>query len=326
MKLETNSSCEPPARFAALAQPGVMISNAWPQSRMTPGATRQAIEEVLARHPFFEAFQTVDIPTADERRAVRRLLGGAGRPHTYTLTRILAEQRLNLSSLDPEIRRRSCDAVRARLEEAREAGAGCVGLISGPRPEDPARRREALRALEESLATLALAARQFDGLELVLEPLDFEAHKRCTLGTTLEAVAICDRLAGAGLKVRLCLDVAHLILNGEDVISAVAQARAHLVEFHFCNAVTDRSHRLFGDHHLFFGPPGVVGFERIASLMAGLARLGYLGSAPRPRIYCEVWKPDETDSLAVVAHCQEALQTGWQQARSILAAPKGVGG
>jgi sugar phosphate isomerase/epimerase len=317
MKLATNGPVAPATQFANVAQPGVMISNAWPQSRTQEGATLRAIEEVLARFPFFEAFQTVDVPFAAERRAICRILRDAGHPHTYTLTRILAEQRLNLSSLDPQLRRRSCDTIIAKFEDAREAGASSVGLISGPRPADPAARDDALRALEDSLASLAAAAAKLGGLELVLEPLDFDAHKRCTLGTTREAVAMCDRLSAAGLRVRLCLDVAHLILNQEDIIAAVSDARAHIVEFHFCNAVTDHAHPLFGDHHLFFGAPGVVGVGQIAEIMAGLGRIGYLDASIRPRVYCEVWKPDGTDSLAVVAHCEEYLNAGWHRTREL---------
>ena len=74
--------------FAGVAVPGVMISNAWPQSRLENGATLEATRRVREQHPFFEAFQTVDIPFAEERRAFRKLIGDQGHPHTYTLTRV----------------------------------------------------------------------------------------------------------------------------------------------------------------------------------------------------------------------------------------------
>lgn len=96
-----NSIAHQPAVFRQVAQPGVVISNAWPQSRTTEGATLRAIEEILARFPFFEAYQTVDIPFLAERRAIRGLLGGRNRPHTYSLTRVLGEKKLSLSALDP---------------------------------------------------------------------------------------------------------------------------------------------------------------------------------------------------------------------------------
>jgi sugar phosphate isomerase/epimerase len=309
----------PPARLTAVAQPGVIISNCWPQSRAAEGATHDAVEQVLTLFPFFEAFQTVDVPFSGERRALRQLLGGRGRPHTYTLTRVLAEKSASLSALDSDIRRRACDVVIDQMNAAEEVGANALGMISGPRPTDPSRRTEALGYLEESLATICIAAREHRGLAVLIEPLDYEAHKRNTLGTNAEAVAIATRLAAQGLSLRLCLDTAHLILNREDVPAAVNEARAHLAEFHFCNCVVDRVHPLHGDRHLPFGEPGVVDIEQIATIMAAFWRSGYFSSEARPRVYCEVWKPDDRDPLWVVAHCQEALERGWARAREMLA-------
>lgn len=314
MKIEPNDSARERLGFARLAQPGAVISNAWPQSRATEGATQRAIEEVLARFPFFEAFQTVDVPFAAERKAIRSLLGDRGFPHTYALTRVLGERKLSLSSLDPDNRRQAVATVIAQFDEAIEAGAGTVAVISGARPSDPAQRTAALEALEESLAQLSAAATQ-RGIALVIEPLDHSAHKCQTLGTTREAVGICRRLAARNLPLSLCLDTAHLILNDEPIIPAVDAARAFIAEFHFCNPVTDRNSPLFGDQHVPFGPPGAMGADQIASLLADLRDIRFLDAERRPRIYCEVMKPAGMDSLAVIAHCRDALVNGWAAAQ-----------
>jgi sugar phosphate isomerase/epimerase len=310
-----NSSPLSTVAFTRVAQPGVVVSNAWPHSRKTEGATLRAITAVLEGFPFFEAFQTVDIPFAAERQAIRRLLGDQGRPHTYTLTRVLGEQKLNLSSLDPANRKRAIETVVTQFNHAEEVGANTVAVISGNRPADPALRSHALGALEDSLEQLAAAITRHRGLELLIEPLDYEAHKRNTLGSTDEAVAICRRLAAKQLRLALCLDTSHLILNGEDTVAAVASAREFITEFHFCNPVTDRTSPVFGDQHLPFGAPGVVGVDEMATLMSGLHRTGYLTPEVRPRVYCEVMQSGETTSLAVVRHCQESLLAAWSRAR-----------
>jgi sugar phosphate isomerase/epimerase len=308
-----NSIASSSLRFDQVAQPGVVISNAWPQSRAKEGATLRAVEEVLSKFPLFEAFQTVDIPYPAERRAIRQLLGDQGHPHTYTLTRVLGEQKLNLSSLDPDNRRRAVETVIAQFAHAEEAGANTVAVISGGRPSEPARRGEALLELEDSLGQLASAITRHPGLELLIEPLDYEAHKRNTLGSTPEAVAICRRLAARKLRLALCLDTAHLILNGEDTVAAVAQALDFITEFHFCNPVPDRSSPLYGDQHPPFGAPGVVGIDEIATWLGALHRAGYLNAGSRPRVYCEVMQSGDMTSLGVVAHCREALLTAWQR-------------
>jgi sugar phosphate isomerase/epimerase len=307
------SSVTPSAKlsFIQVAQPGVVISNAWPQSRGTEGATLRAIEEVLAAHPFFEAFQTVDVPYPSERRQIRRLLGDQGRPHTYTLTRVLGEQKVSLSSLDPVNRQRAVDTVITQFEHAAEAGANTVAIISGPRPAEPHLRAQALASLEDSLTQLASVITRYPGMDLLIEPLDYEADKRNTLGSTPEAVTICRRLAARQLRLVLCIDTAHLILNNEDTVGAVALARDFITEFHFCNPVTDRASAVYGDRHIPFGPPGAVGIEEITTFMAGLHREGYLVPAVRPRVYCEVMQAAPMTPMDVVRHCEDSLLAAW---------------
>lgn len=112
----------------------------------------------------------------------------------------------------------------------------------------------------------------------------------------------------------LCIDTAHLLLNGEDVVDSVAKARRHITEFHFCNPVTDRGHPLFGDHHIPFGPPGVVGLEEIAGWMRAMAVNGFLSPENRPPVFCEIWKPDTMTSLEIVAACERMLRDAWSAA------------
>lgn len=307
-----------PAHFTDAFRYGVMISNAWPNSRATSGATLDAIQRVLARFPFVEAVQTVDIPFPDERRAVFELVRGSGRPHTYMLTRVLNENHLNLSSPDKTARARACEKITDHLDDALEAGANVVGVVSGPRPPDnhAMARADALRGLEESLATLCAAAKPL-GLKIEIEPLDFDAHKRGTLGTTTEAVAMCRNLAAHGLDLRLCIDQAHALLNGEDVCEAAALARPHMEDFHICNAVLDRAHPLFGDRHLPPGAPGVVDGEKIAALFQNFAGTGIIDTTRKnagPIISCEVLTPDGADPLALMENYTTAMQRSWEKA------------
>src|SRR3954463_7377954 len=140
---------------------GVMISNAWPATRMTRGATLAATASTLDRCPFFEVVQTVDIPFADERREFAAFTRRRSLAHTYMLTRALADAGLNLSALDSTLRERSCDFVVEKLEEAIEAGATGGGMTSGSPPADPTLRITALECLGESLVRIADAAAAF---------------------------------------------------------------------------------------------------------------------------------------------------------------------
>ncbi len=309
-------TAEREAALAEVARPGVMISNAWPDSRETEGATFQAIESVFGDSDFFEALQVVDVPFASERRSIAALVKERGIPLTYTLTRVFAENGLNLSDLETANRERSWRAVVDRFDEAEATGAATVGVVSGARPAEGGRRAEALKALEDSLFHIAGAAADRP-LNVLIEPLDYEAHKRCTLGKTEEAVDICRSIASRGPALGLCLDTAHMILNGDDVIESVEMARDFILEFHFCNCVTDRRHPLFGDRHLPFGPPGVVNTGVVAQKMAAMRHMGFLNPRDRPRVLCEVILNEGMTSMDVVRHCRKTLQAAWETARGL---------
>jgi sugar phosphate isomerase/epimerase len=293
-----------------VATPGILISNTWPTSRERQGETLAAIESVL-EGGFFEAFQTVEVPYARERKAIASLLGAEKMPLTYCLTRVLNENGANLSDLDQTKRKKSYELAISRLDEAREAGATSVSLISGPTPSDPTRRVEAVKLLGDSLLHVCRQAQAEPALQVIVEPLDIKAHKRCALGLTSEALELCKSAVQEGLDLRLCIDTAHMILNGEEPMDSLALAQQFVVEFHFCNCVLDTSHPLYGDHHLPFGPPGVVDFARMGQYMTGSVELGFYGADKRPGVFCEVLKREPHDSLWVMQHCQEALETAW---------------
>ncbi len=297
-------------QLSEVARPGILISNTWPTSRERPGDTLAAVEAVLC-HGFFEAFQTVEIPYPDERRAIASLLRQEGYPLTYCLTRVLNEAGLNLSDLDEENRRQSVERAIRGLDEAREAGASQVSVISGPRPADPAQRAEAVRQLGKSLLPICRAAQAEPALGLIVEPLDSNVHKKCSLGLTAEAVALCQAAAREGLSLSVCVDTAHALLNGEDLLESLALARPYLAEYHYCNCVLDPAHPFYGDWHLPFGPPGVVDVAAIARLMRESVEIGFFGPESRPPIFCEVLKRAQDEPHQVMQHCHDSLEQAW---------------
>ena len=61
-----------------VARPGIMVSQTWPRSRETEGATLGAIEAVL-REDHFAAPQTVEVPYSSERKKIARIVAERGR-------------------------------------------------------------------------------------------------------------------------------------------------------------------------------------------------------------------------------------------------------
>jgi sugar phosphate isomerase/epimerase len=292
--------------------PGVMISQVWPRSRETEGATLAGIRTVLD-DGFFEAFQTVEVPYADERKQIARLLFEREYPLTYCITRVLNESQCNLSDLDPANRERSYRRASAALDDAHEIGARSLAVVSGPGPGDPARRPEALEGLADSMTHLCRAAQTQYDLEVLIEPLDYAAHKKGALGTTDEALAICDRVGKDGSELLLCLDTAHMHLNGEDPVAQIEKAGDRVREFHFCNCVTDESHELFGDRHLRFDQPGEVNVETMARTMKDLLECGFFNEKKKPYVFCEVLTVGEHSPEDTLAHGKETLLAAWER-------------
>jgi sugar phosphate isomerase/epimerase len=160
---------------------------------------------------------------------------------------------------------------------------------------------------------LCRAAAKLD-TAVTLEPLDYAAHKKGALGTTDEALAICERVKEDGSELLLTLDTAHMYLNGEDPVAQVEKASDRVSEFHFCNCVTDPSHELFGDRHLRFDQPGRVNVETMARTMKDLAELGFFAEEKKAHVFCEVLTTGDHSSEENLAHGKDTLLAAWERA------------
>jgi len=297
-----------------IASPGLMLSQTWPTSNQKRDATREALETAIEAN-FFIAFQTVEVNFAEERKKIAHLIGTRGYAYTYCITRVLNGNHLNLSDLHDSNRIRSYQKAIHCLNDAREAGADSLSLISGPSPENNESRGDALKLLLDSLSHIAVAANKEPRIRLVIEPLDVHSHKKMTLGYAAEALKICEELSSNDLPVSLCLDTAHLFLNGEDPVYALQQAKNYTTEFHYCNCVVEPSHPLYGDRHIRFGQPGVLDIQGIGRIMKKQVEMRFLNNEDRPIIMCEVLKTDNDQSKELMEYSIGVLSESWELAQ-----------
>lgn len=298
--------------FHDVCIPGAMISQTWPMSRETQGATLQAIKTVLEQG-FYRGIQTVEVPFAEERANIGLLIKKERIPLTYCVSRVLNENKLNLSDLDDNNRKKSYEKVITCLADAAQMGASAVSFISGPAPQNEASRLIALDKLTDSLSRICYAAQAFPGIKIEIEPLDVHAHKKNTLGFMHEGMKICKTIREQGMNVYLCLDTAHAYLNGEDPVEVLQPIFDLVPEFHFCNCVTDNTHPLFGDRHIPFGQPGMLGEDTITTILQRLWDIGFLSPSRRPMVLCEILKREENDSLALSKEIGEILTRAWDK-------------
>lgn len=306
--MNTNTSLK------SVAQPGLMLSNIWQQSRLTEGATLEALEFALG-YEFFEGIQTVDVPHAKERQSIGRIIAERDIPLTYCMARVLNLNGLDLSSADKALRPRSVAEIIARLDDGREINASLFHVLSGPKPESEEERAEALKRLTDSVASITEAAAEDPKLTIMIEPLDLGYHKKMTLGYAREGVEIVKAVRQSYPNIGVGLDTAHMILNGEDSSKELRASLEQMVEFHFCNCIMDPSNPLDGDNHVIFGEPGELDVDGIAEVMRAAVDCGFFNPENRARIFCEIIRRDETPEF-IIEHQQKALEDAWALANS----------
>lgn len=291
-----------------------MISQISPHTREKEGETLRILEKVM-EHKFFTSVQTVEIPYQEERKNFAKYIQANEIQYTYCLARVLNENGLNLSDLNQHNRSKSVSMVIQSFEEAIEAGAQSISLISGPRPSDPELRQEALVMLEQSLMEITIAASEIseiDSLDILIEPLDFASDKKNTLGTSDEALILCQSLKALNQDVYLCLDTAHMLLNDENITDSLHKLMAFTKEFHFCNCVIDDTHAVFGDLHIPFGEPGVLDEHSIGILMKAARDNGFFNQVNKPVIMCEVLNREGRNPEEVINETKIFLEKAWE--------------
>ncbi len=298
-----------------VARPGLMISNTEPESRKEQGRTLKVLEQAMELD-FFEAYQTVEVPYAAERLQIARHAKAKNLRMTYCLARVLNENKLDLSSLDEQLRKRSVERLKGHFGDAVQQGCDVVQVISGPAEAEPNQRLQQLRRFEKSWLELCRAARKYD-LKVIVEPLDTQADKKKAVGSTAEAVEMVKYLADEVDNAFLCLDTSHMILNGEDVVSSVKTAMDYIDEFHICNPVLAGDSELFGDKHIKLGAPGVLDIQAVGSLIAECLRMGFFSASRRPKLFLEVRNANDRVS-DLIRYCMETLLEGWDIARGQL--------
>ncbi|MHC4474727.1 MAG: sugar phosphate isomerase/epimerase family protein [Planctomycetota bacterium] len=298
-----------------VVKPGLMISNTESESRKVQGRTLEVLEQAMELD-FFEAYQTVEVPYPAERLDIARLAKAKNLKMTYCLTRVLNDNKLDLSTLDEQLRKKSVEQLIPHFDDAVQQSADVVQVISGPAEPDPDQRTRQLRQFEKSWLELCETARKKD-LSVIVEPLDVNVHKKKAVGYTNEALEMARNISASIGNAFLCLDTSHMILNGEDVVSLVGTAMDYVDEFHFCNPVLKSDSPLYGDPHIKLGEPGELDVGAVGRLMAQCCRIGFFSASRRPKLFFEVWnRDDEVPDL--IRYIRQTLLDAWAIARSEL--------
>lgn len=199
---------------------------------------------------------------------------------TVFATPYLKERKMNLSSLDPELRARS---VAYSIEISKiVADTGCTnfGMPSGDDPGDKD-REEAKKLLADSLCKIADVCRKL-GMNVTLEPLDRYAYKKQLIGPIKESMLWFEPVHAQSPNLFVHWDSAHEALGQVDLMLSLNYAKPYIAQFHLCNAILDPADPCFGDLHMDVGEAPDFITEGFLTPAIGANILREVASFPKP--------------------------------------------
>ena len=234
--------------------------------------TVQVLERI-AGLGFYGAAETAVSECGTEAAKLRRVCDDAGMRWTCWASTFINGEKLNMSSVDEQQRVRAVTRLTELLKMAGDAGANAFSVLSGPAPSEPSAIPAAMKAAERSLCELALAAKEYPDMDVLIEPLDRDVHKKNTVGPTRDAVYVIKAARQENPSVYMAWDSAHVSLMREDLITSLSISGNTVGQIHLCNAVLDPEDPLYGDFHMRPGSPGYLTERRAADIISEAAEL-----------------------------------------------------
>lgn len=186
---------------------------------------------------------------------------------TQWSTLIINKEKLNLSSVNKEIRSKSIARVKELVHFSAECGAKTFAVTSGADP-GAEYREEAKKCLADSLHVICNEVKQYNkDMDVVMEHLDRYVHKKQLLGPVDETVVWMKPIHQDCPNMYLGWDAAHAALDGENLITTLHQAAPIMAELHLSNAVLNPCDPLYGDNHMKYGAPGFLTIEVASEIL-----------------------------------------------------------
>jgi sugar phosphate isomerase/epimerase len=290
---------------------GIVHFMAYPECMKGEGPVYDTLTKIV-EDDFFSAVEISWIKNPAERQRVKTLLASSHMTVGYGAQPCLLSQKLNLNHFDASERKKAVDQVKACMDEAAEVGAEAVAVLSGADPGE--RRDEAFGLLVGSVKELCSYAKT-KGLRFILESFDNKYDKKCLIGPSQDALALCEAVRKDHKDFGIMVDLSHLPIQDETPKQVFATlTAANIAHIHIGNSVKTQGHAAYGDQHPRFGLPGGENdVPQLAEFLRALLECGYLGPGRRPVVAFEVKPlPGET-SGAVITGAKRALIEAWAQ-------------
>jgi len=211
---------------------------------------------------FYESYETRLIFDNTIRKEYANFIRENKLNSTIWLTSNLSNTNHNLRNINRNERKKAINFTKNLIDLCAESETNFIGLTSGKRIGNSS-LSDQQDYFSDSLFVLLDYIKQYNGMKLLLEPLDVDADKKHTIGYTETVKKLADKVQKAKLNeyFTVCVDTAHIALNKEDVLSSMEILSPYSQRVHLSNAVLNEEDELYGDKHLPMGEPGFLTIE-----------------------------------------------------------------
>ncbi|MFC4766789.1 sugar phosphate isomerase/epimerase family protein [Effusibacillus consociatus] len=293
-------------------QVGIVHFMAFPQSMGGDGPIVETVNKIIT-DDFFSSIEITQINDIEQRKQVARMFESGRMTVGFGAQPVLLRNKADLNSFDEEKRRFAVDLIKGAIDQAYELGAGKLGLLSGPKPEQ--QEEKAVGLLIESLKEICQYARSKGNLVISLETFDDATDKKCLIGPNRLAVEVAQEVRKTDPTFGLMLDLSHLPMQRESSRDALFTARDYLNHAHIGNCyIKDPADPAYGDQHPRFGYPGSENdVDELVEYLKVLLEIGYIGEGSSNVVAFEVKPVGDESSDIVIAQSKRTLITAWNK-------------
>lgn len=247
----------------------------------------------------------------DIKEACLKAIKDSGKTIYYNMGNRAGQRSLAPASMDDEYRRYTLDVYKDELKRAKLCKAQKIITNSGP--NDIENRDQCKDFLVEFYIELCKCA---ESIMVMIEPTDWDASKRKLIGSSREAVEICQRVRDAGCSnMASMIDMCHIPLMHETLAQAVRDTGEYLEHIHLGNCVIDKASPVYGDKHPGIGiAGGVYGVPDIAELFGLCLETGYFSKTSKGSASIEMRRLPDQSSEACFDKYYDAVCQAWDMA------------
>lgn len=288
--------------------PSILLSEIYYPYRFQKGIMVDAIKRI-ADEDFFRGIEIDVIEEANDRKRIKNVIDSKGIVLTQWMTSIILREKLNISSIDKALRKKSIMRIKEYINSAAECGVTNLAVISGPDPGLKL-RKFATESLYDSLCELTDSVSEYNSMRVIIEPLDRGVHKNMLIGPTNEAISLVNKVRKLYPEIGISWDSAHVALCGENIYESLELSCGYISQIHLSNAVLDVNHPDFGDYHIKMGSPGFLNKQTIARIFKKAIDIG-LFIKVKPCVSIEVRTKEGNDPSRGKDYCKKVLLDAW---------------